>query len=63
MHTISKFVVLQGISTASEFGLRDVSDLVNYIVRNAEVPAVFVESSVPKKSIEAVISGCPFKRA
>ncbi len=51
---------LQGISTASEFGLRDVSDLVNYIVTQ-EVPAVFVESSVPKKSIEAVISGCRSK--
>jgi manganese/zinc/iron transport system substrate-binding protein len=48
---------LQGISTASEFGLRDVTDLVNFITQR-KVPAVFVESSVPKKSIEAVMSGC-----
>jgi manganese/zinc/iron transport system substrate-binding protein len=55
--TAWKFVVLQGISTASEFGLRDVTDLVNFITQR-KVPAVFVESSVPKKSIEAVMSGC-----
>lgn len=52
-----KVKALQGISTASEFGLKDVSDLIDYIVEN-KVPAVFVESSVPKKSIEAVIEGC-----
>jgi manganese/zinc/iron transport system substrate-binding protein len=48
---------LQGISTASEYGLQDISNLVTFIV-NEKIPAVFVESSVPKKSIEAVISGC-----
>jgi manganese/zinc/iron transport system substrate-binding protein len=48
---------LQGISTASEYGLQDISSLVNFIVEN-QIPAVYVESSVPKKSIEAVISGC-----
>lgn len=48
---------LQGISTASEYGLQDITALINYIVAN-RVPAVFVESSVPKKSIEAVIAGC-----
>ncbi len=48
---------LQGISTVSEFGLQDISTLVNDIVAE-EIPAVFVESSVPKKSIEAVIDGC-----
>ena len=48
---------LQGISTASEYGLNDVSSLVRYISTN-KIPAVFVESSVPKRSIEAVIEGC-----
>ncbi len=48
---------LQGISTQSEFGLRDVSTLVNFInVR--EIKAVFVETSVSQKSLKAVIEGC-----
>ncbi|RAU81985.1 metal ABC transporter solute-binding protein, Zn/Mn family [Pontibacter arcticus] len=47
---------LQGISTVSEFGLQDVSSLVNYIVAN-KIKAVFVESSVSPKAIEAVQEG------
>jgi len=47
---------LQGISTLSEFGLRDVSDLVSYIVTR-RIPAVFVESSVSDKSLTAVVAG------
>lgn len=48
---------LQGISTLSEFGLRDVTDLVNFI-SNRKIKAIFVESSVSPKSIEAVVEGC-----
>ena len=48
---------LQGISTSAEYGLRDVSNLVDFIVER-KIKAIFVESSVPKKSIEAVIEGC-----
>jgi len=48
---------LQGISTLSEFGLNDVTELVNLIV-SRKIKAVFVESSVPRKSIEAVVEGC-----
>jgi len=48
---------LQGISTTSEYGLKDVSDLVNYIVEN-KIKAVFVESSVSEKSLQAVVEGC-----
>ncbi|GAB3533194.1 manganese ABC transporter substrate-binding protein/adhesin MntA [Pontibacter brevis] len=47
---------LQGISTVSEFGLQDVSSLVNFIVDN-KVKAVYVESSVSPKAIEAVVVG------
>ncbi|WP_276499508.1 metal ABC transporter solute-binding protein, Zn/Mn family [Pontibacter litorisediminis] len=47
---------LQGISTVSEFGLQDVSSLVKYIVEN-KIKAVFVESSVSPKAIEAVVVG------
>jgi manganese/zinc/iron transport system substrate-binding protein len=51
---------LQGISTLSEFGLRDVTDLVDYILER-QVKAIFVETSVSGKSIEAVVEGCKEK--
>ncbi len=47
---------LQGISTVSEFGLQDVASLVNFIAQN-KIKAVFVESSVSPKAIEAVVIG------
>jgi len=51
---------LQGISTASEFGLQDVTNLVNFITER-KIKAVFIESSVPTRSIEAVVEGCKAK--
>lgn len=48
---------LQGISTASEAGLRDMQNLINVIIERG-VKAVFVESSVPPRNIEALVSGC-----
>ena len=44
---------LQGTSTASEAGAGDVQELANFIVAR-KVNAIFVESSVPKATIEAV---------
>jgi manganese/zinc/iron transport system substrate-binding protein len=44
---------LQGTSTATEAGAKDVQDLAALIVRR-KIPAIFVESSVPKATIEAV---------
>jgi len=44
---------LQGISTASEAGTADVQGLAAIIVER-QIPAVFVESSVPPRYIEAV---------
>ncbi|MDQ0345396.1 metal ABC transporter solute-binding protein, Zn/Mn family [Lederbergia wuyishanensis] len=51
-----KVMGLQGISTASEAGTKDLIDLRNYLVEN-EIKAVFIESSVPRKAIDAVIQG------
>ncbi|WP_258205465.1 metal ABC transporter solute-binding protein, Zn/Mn family [Paenibacillus radicibacter] len=51
---------LQGMSTASEYGSKDVMVLRDYLVEH-KIKAVFVESSVPKKAIEAVISGAKEK--
>ncbi|MDB5258572.1 MAG: mtsA [Chitinophagaceae bacterium] len=48
---------LQGISTVSDFGLKDISQLVNRIV-DSKVKAVFIETSVSPKAIEAVVEGC-----
>ena len=50
-------VGLQGISTVAEYGVNDVTRLVDLIVER-EVKAIFVESSVPVRSIEAVREGC-----
>lgn len=47
---------LQGISTVAEYGLQDLTRLVDLIAAR-QIPAVFVESSVPKKSIEALVQG------
>ncbi|RAV99629.1 metal ABC transporter solute-binding protein, Zn/Mn family [Pseudochryseolinea flava] len=51
---------LQGISTMSEFGLKDVTELVNFII-GRKIKAIFVETSVSQKSIEAVVEGCKQK--
>jgi len=51
---------LQGISTASEYGLKDVSDLVNFIIER-DIRAVYIESSVSDKALQAVIKGCESK--
>jgi len=48
---------LQGISTQAEFGLKDVSELVNFISKKG-IKAVFVESSVSERSLTAVVEGC-----
>ena len=50
-------VGLQGISTLSEAGLSDVDRVVS-LVSSRAIKAIFVESSVPKRSIEAVQAAC-----
>jgi manganese/zinc/iron transport system substrate-binding protein len=44
---------LQGISTASEAGTGDVQQLAEFIAAN-RIPAIFIESSVPVRNVEAV---------
>ncbi|HEY4391378.1 MAG TPA: zinc ABC transporter substrate-binding protein [Paenibacillus sp.] len=55
-----KVMGLQGISTAAEYGSKDVSELRDYLIDN-KIKAVFVESSIPTKSMEAVIAGAKEK--
>lgn len=48
---------LQGISTVEECGLRDITNLVDFIIRH-KIKAIFPENSVPNKPLRAVIEGC-----
>ena len=50
-------VGLQGVSTVAEYGVNDVNRLVDLIV-GRRLKAIFVESSVPQRSINAVREGC-----
>ncbi|TKD72005.1 metal ABC transporter solute-binding protein, Zn/Mn family [Pseudalkalibacillus hwajinpoensis] len=47
---------LQGLSTDSEYGLRDVQNLVN-VLADRNIKAVFIESSISERSINAVVEG------
>ncbi|MCW1967638.1 MAG: zinc ABC transporter substrate-binding protein [Anaerolineae bacterium] len=44
---------IQGSSTATEAGAKDVQDLAKYLAAN-QIKAIFVESSVPQATVEAV---------
>ncbi|MCL8008011.1 zinc ABC transporter substrate-binding protein [Gelidibacter japonicus] len=46
-------VGLQGLSTATEAGVQDVQNLSNFIIEK-NIKAIFVESSVPRRTIEAL---------
>src|SRR5690606_8020780 len=47
---------LQGISTASETGVKDVTDLRDVMISRG-IKAIFAESSVSDKNVKAVIEG------
>lgn len=47
---------VQGISTESEAGLEDINSLVRFVVDNG-VSAVFAETTVPDRALQAVIEG------
>jgi manganese/zinc/iron transport system substrate-binding protein len=51
---------LQGISTVSEIGIKDITKMVDLIIKR-KVKAVFVESSVNERNLQAVIQGCKKK--
>ena len=47
---------VQGLSTQADFGLRDITDLVEFVVERG-VPSVFVETSVSERSVRAIVEG------
>ena len=51
---------IQGISTESEAGLSDLNNLVNFLVER-KIGAVFVETSVADKYVQALIEGADAK--
>lgn len=51
---------VQGISTESEAGLRRINQLVDMLVQK-KIKSVFIESSVPKESIEGLLAGAKDK--
>ena len=48
---------IQGISTESEAGVKEINDLVDFLVER-KIKAVFVETSVADQNIKALIEGC-----
>lgn len=50
-------MAIQGISTDSEASIKTMNTLVDTLVQR-KIPAVFVESSVPRKTIDALVEGC-----
>ncbi|MFD1062467.1 metal ABC transporter solute-binding protein, Zn/Mn family [Winogradskyella litorisediminis] len=53
-------VGLQGLSTATEAGVKDVRKLAEFIIEN-KIKAIFIESSVPKRTIEALVAAVKAK--
>jgi manganese/zinc/iron transport system substrate-binding protein len=51
---------LQGASTVSEFGLREMTELVDFICSEG-VPAIFLENIVSPQAMESVQRGCEEK--
>lgn len=51
---------LQGLSTDSEYGLKDIQNIVDFLV-DQNIKAVFIESSVSDKAMKAVIEGAKEK--
>jgi len=47
---------VQGISTESEAGVKDLENLIDFIVER-RIPAVFIESSVSDKNVRALVEG------
>lgn len=51
---------IQGISTLSEVGLKEISEMVDFIIDN-EVKAIFTETSTSNKTAQSIVDGCKAK--
>lgn len=48
---------LQGSSTSAEFGVKDVKDMVDFIIDN-NIPAIFPENITSDQALQAIVKGC-----
>lgn len=48
---------IQGISTESEAGVKQINELVNFLVKR-KIKAVFVETSVSDQNVKSLLEGC-----
>src|SRR5690606_10666594 len=55
MHDM-EVVGLQGLSTEDEIGLSDIQAVIDLLVER-QIPAVFVESTIPEDTIRSVVDG------
>lgn len=51
---------IQGLSTESEAGVRDIEELIDFLVQQ-KIPSVFIETSIAAKNIKALIEGAKAK--
>lgn len=51
---------IQGLSTESEAGVRDIENLIDFLVER-NIPSVFVETSVADKNVRALVEGARAK--
>lgn len=51
---------IQGISTNSEVGLKDISDMVDFVIER-QIPSIFVETSTSDKTAQSIVDGCEDK--
>jgi manganese/zinc/iron transport system substrate-binding protein len=47
---------IQGISTLSEVGLKDIADMVDFVIER-QIPAIFVETSTSDKTAQSIVDG------
>lgn len=52
---------IQGVSTESEAGLREINELVRFLIAR-NVKAVFVENTIDESNIQSLIEGCAARR-
>ncbi len=51
---------IQGISTLSEVGLKDISDMVDFVIKR-QIKSIFVETSTSNKAAQSIVDGAKDK--